>query len=488
MLRRLGRERYVAALTDHRRLLREAFGSYGGIEVEMQGDSFHFAFSYARDAVAAAADAQRALARHGWEFEPIRVRIGLHMGEPVVQDDLYAGLDVHRAARVMSAASGGQTLLSARTADLVEGELPDDLGLRLLGSYVLKDFEQPEKLTQLEIDGLENDFGAVSAPVAVEPVARGAARGRVRSIWLAIGALSLAGVSVAAYVLLSGSPATPARVHNVAVAIDPARNAVSGRTAVGSAPTRIAVGSGRAWALNSADATLTAIDTTSGKAIRTAGTAGTPADIAFAAGSLWVLDQPNTLLRLDPDNLAPTATIRFRAPPSILGAEAHVAYGDRRLWVTARERLVRIDPNRSRVERVTTVHDMGPVAAGGGHVWVAGRGFLYELDAAGRRIMRTLSCSCGGLVFYGRWLWTVDYDADVVDLIDPGTGTLTRTIPVGKGPTGIAAGFGSVWVASEDGTVDRIDPETASVAASIPVRGTPEDVATGAGRVWVVSS
>ena len=108
MLQDLGREAYVRALTEHRRLLREAFTSHGGVEVEMQGDSFHFAFPYARDAVAAAAAGQRALAEHAWESQPIKVRIGLHTGEPMQADGLYAGLDVHRAARVMSAAHGGQ--------------------------------------------------------------------------------------------------------------------------------------------------------------------------------------------------------------------------------------------------------------------------------------------------------------------------------------------------------------------------------------------
>ena len=78
----------------------------------MQGDSFHFAFTDPCEAVLAAAQAQRALAEHAWEREPIRVRIGIHTGEPLVTGHLYAGLDVHRAARVMSAGHGGQVLVS----------------------------------------------------------------------------------------------------------------------------------------------------------------------------------------------------------------------------------------------------------------------------------------------------------------------------------------------------------------------------------------
>jgi predicted ATPase/class 3 adenylate cyclase len=147
MLQELGREAYVRALTEHRRLLREAFTAHGGVEVEMQGDSFHFAFPYARDAVAAAAAGQRALAEHPWEHQPIKVRVGLHTGEPMQTDGLYAGLDVHQAARLMSAAHGDQVLLSARTADLVDGEV--DVELIDLGEHRLKDLIAPQRLYQL---------------------------------------------------------------------------------------------------------------------------------------------------------------------------------------------------------------------------------------------------------------------------------------------------------------------------------------------------
>ncbi len=158
MLQRLGRERYVRALTEHRRLLREAFTSHGGTEVEMQGDSFFYAFPFARDAVVAAAAGQRALAEHGWEAEPIRVRMGLHTGEPMQAEGSYAGLDVHRAARVMSAGAGGQVLVSQQTADLVEGELPEGVGLRYLGEHRLKDLLLPQRLYDLVVEGLPDEF------------------------------------------------------------------------------------------------------------------------------------------------------------------------------------------------------------------------------------------------------------------------------------------------------------------------------------------
>jgi class 3 adenylate cyclase len=95
LLRSLGREAYIEALGIHRRLLRERMAAHGGTEVEMQGDSFFFAFSSAREAVTAAAESQRALATHEWGTRPIRVRMGIHTGEPTVtEENLYAGLDV----------------------------------------------------------------------------------------------------------------------------------------------------------------------------------------------------------------------------------------------------------------------------------------------------------------------------------------------------------------------------------------------------------
>lgn len=138
LLQGLGEEAYVRALEHHRRLLRESFAGQGGVEVEMQGDSFHFAFTDPCDALLAAAQAQRALAEHAWEAAPIRVRIGIHTGEPLVTGRLYAGLDVHRAARVMSAGHGGQVLISERTSSVVRSRLPDGLSLRDLGQHRLR--------------------------------------------------------------------------------------------------------------------------------------------------------------------------------------------------------------------------------------------------------------------------------------------------------------------------------------------------------------
>jgi predicted ATPase/class 3 adenylate cyclase len=139
LLRELG-ERYADVLAEHNRVLREAFSRHGGLEVGAQGDSFFVAFADAGSAVAAAGDVQAALAGG-----PVRVRIGIHTGEAVVTDEGYVGIDVHRAARIMSAGHGGQVLLSESTRQLLEenGELVD------LGEHRLKDLGAPHRLFQL---------------------------------------------------------------------------------------------------------------------------------------------------------------------------------------------------------------------------------------------------------------------------------------------------------------------------------------------------
>jgi len=137
LLNELG-DAYAEALAEHRRLLRDAFGRHGGVEVDTQGDAFFVAFARAKDALTAAEEAQRAL-----EAGPITVRIGLHTGEPLVTEEGYVGIDVHRAARIAAAGHGGQVLVSQTTHDLT-GD-----GLRDLGEHRLKDLSAPERIFQL---------------------------------------------------------------------------------------------------------------------------------------------------------------------------------------------------------------------------------------------------------------------------------------------------------------------------------------------------
>ena len=158
LLKRLG-DRYAEVVAEHRRILREEFGARDGVEMDTQGDAFFFSFARARDAVAAAVAAQLRLAAHAWpDGSTLRVRMSLHTGEPVVGEEGYVGIDVVRAARICSAGHGGQVLLSATTAALVGGSLPDGVRERDLGEHQLKDIDRPERIYQLDVDGLSSSF------------------------------------------------------------------------------------------------------------------------------------------------------------------------------------------------------------------------------------------------------------------------------------------------------------------------------------------
>jgi predicted ATPase/class 3 adenylate cyclase len=139
LLHELG-ERYAENLIEHRRVLREAFLRHGGVELTEQGDGFFVVFAGANDAVAAAGEIQEALATG-----PVRVRVGIHTGEPALTTDGYVGLEVHRAARIMSAGHGGQVLLSHATRELLEPTAE----VRDLGEHRLKDLAEPQRLYQL---------------------------------------------------------------------------------------------------------------------------------------------------------------------------------------------------------------------------------------------------------------------------------------------------------------------------------------------------
>ena len=143
-------------LAEHHRLIRAAVGDGGGTEVDAQGEAFFAVFPSATDAVTTAVRLQRELTAAG-----LRVRMGLHTGQPNLASSGYVGLDVPRAARISAAAHGGQTLLSSTTRELVEDELPDGVALRDLGEHRLKDLTRPQRLSQLVIAGMANEFPAL---------------------------------------------------------------------------------------------------------------------------------------------------------------------------------------------------------------------------------------------------------------------------------------------------------------------------------------
>ena len=170
LLQQLGNN-YAEMLRECRRLLRKAFQEWHGYEVDTQGDAFFVVFERATDAILAAVASQQALKSANWPDEAIvRVRMGIHTGELQSTEEGYIGLDVHRASRIMSVAHGSQVLLSQATYELIVNQLPEELSLKDLGEYRLKDIAGITRLFQLVIPGLPTEFPPLSTPGQQRPL------------------------------------------------------------------------------------------------------------------------------------------------------------------------------------------------------------------------------------------------------------------------------------------------------------------------------
>jgi YVTN family beta-propeller protein len=462
------RERYRDVRAEHERLLRAAFEANGGQEIDTQGDSFFVAFPRARDALAAAVAGQRALAAHAWpEGVQVRVRMGIHTGEPLAAEGRYIGLGVHRAARISAAGHGGQVLISNATRELVEDDLPPDVDLRDLGEHRLKDLDRPERLFQLEIEGLAGEFPPLKtlerqpaeAPFAgreaeLAQAAEAAVRRRRflgrRPILLAAlaAAVVASAVTIPLFALGGGSAKVLERISPNAVGlIDPGTNAIVGEVPTGASPGGVAVSEGAIWVAHGSGQTVTRIDPGS-RTIRDEIPVGSgPSGIAVGAGSVWVANSlDGTVSRIDPGTNTVVDTIEVGNGPG------GIAVGLGSVWVAnaGDQTISRIDPTTGAREDAEVGIAARAVAVGAGSIWLT--------DEVGGAVLR----------------------------LDPRSLSLTKKIAVGNGPTAAAFGFGSLWVANSlDGTVSRIDVRGNIVNDLIPVGPGADDIAVGEDAVWV---
>jgi peptide/nickel transport system substrate-binding protein len=464
LLKRLG-ERYGDVLDAHRAILRAAFAESNGQEIDTQGDSFFVVFRRAKDAIAAAVEGQRRLAAHPWpDGAELRVRMGVHTGEPVVGPDRYIGLAVVRGARIMAAGHGGQILVSGATRELVEDDLGPGISLRDLSDHRLKDLDRPERLFQVVADRLANEFPPLrteEAPTAysgleeelttaAQAVVGRSPRDSRRLLMFGLGGLIVAASAAAVVVFGTGSSshAGPPAEPNSAIAMDERTGKIIGSVPVGSGPVRVAAGGGALWVANGDAGTVTRIDPVSRTTVRI-DVGSAPAGIAFGDNAVWVADGADgTLSRINAD------TNRVVAKISDLLGPRGVAFGEGAVWVaTLDDRSVtRVDAATGLVKTIPTGGTPNAIAVGAGSVWVT--------NEAGSSVLQ----------------------------ISPETGTVIKAINVGNGPGAIAVGFGSVWVANTlDGTVSRIDAKTGRAVALVVVGEGPRDITVGRDAVWVAN-
>jgi YVTN family beta-propeller protein len=503
LLKQLGGS-YGEVLADHQRILRAAFAAHGGQEVDSQGDSFFIAFRTAKDAVAAAVDAQRDLEAQTWpEGARVKVRMGLHTGEPKVGGERYVGIGVHRAARIGAAGHGGQVLLSSTTKELAEEDLPPGVSIRDLGERRLKDLDQRQRLYQLVIEGLPTEF----KPLRTLDVELKRKRRRLYAGSALIGAAAAA-VAIPIFALGQGSSGGSGVkvVPNSVAVIDPQTNTVTDDLGVGARPGEIVSGSGAVWVANLADDTVSRIDPETRRVVRAIPINVEPTGLAAGAGAIWFASAgQNSYLngfgyttirlgRIDPsfDTRAGTIELKNKAQ---WGAVGPVAAGRSSVWVTGGAGVIRVDPATGRETLTATGTGRGygialnGVTLGGGATWVS--------DEAGNRVVRidptgvlTATIPVGNapsaLAVGEGAVWVTDTGDDQVKRIDPSTNAVTTTIKVSRSPTGIAVGAGAVWVAnSGDGTVSKIDPRTNTVARTFKVGGSPTGILVANGLVWI---
>jgi peptide/nickel transport system substrate-binding protein len=462
------RERYGEVLEEHQRILRETFAAHGGREIDTQGDSFFVAFRRAKDAVAAAVDGQRRLAEHDWpDGAELRVRMGVHTGEPSAAGERYVGLGVHRAARISAAGHGGQVLVSQATRELLRDDPLPDVTLRDLGEHQLKDLDEPERLFQLIAPGLDESFPPLKtaapalfegredelAEAAVEEIARWRRPGRRTLIAATFGA---AVIGVVAGVLLTqggGSTASASVQPNSVGVINPSSGRVATTFSAGASPGGVAVGEGATWVTNPDANTVQRINAGSNAPNQTYQVGGGPVGVAVGHGSVWVANGlDGTVSRIDPTSPLPAQTI-------------HVGNGP-----------------------------IG-MAYGAGRVWVANSvdGTVSEIKPTSSESPRTHAAVPGatGVVFAFQRVWVVSPSTGTVVSLDPGSGKIEDTVHVGVDPVAIAAGDHAIWVANRDnGTVTKIAPQSPTQAYAkdvVTVGGAPISIATVPGGVWVAN-
>jgi YVTN family beta-propeller protein len=453
LLQQLGTQAFTELVVAHRDALRAAFSEHGGQEIGTEGDSFFVVFRRAGDAVAAAVEAQRRLLElKAPDGAVVRVRMGMHTGEPAVSAEGYHGLGVHRAARISSLGHGGQILLSGTTGAVVAEELDGALALRDLGEHRLKDFEQPEHVFEVRYPGAPEaspPLKSVAAQKADLPFARRLARSRPRpGVLVAMAAAAL--LAVAAIVFALGHDTGPDRITADSVAVLTADGLeLAAAIPMRAPPGEIAVGEGSIWVSNADEGTVSRIDAKSRTVVQTIDVGNGPAGIAVGSGFVWVANSlDGTVSRIDPRQRGGRAQQTIRVGNQPVG----VAAGEGAVWVanTADKTLSRIDPETGRPGRpISAVDGADVLAVGRSGVWVASRA------------------------------------TDTVTQLDPRTGGEIQRFNVGHGPSALAVTDDAAWVTTEfDGTLYRLDPERGG-ARSTPVGASPRGVAAGTRTVRV---
>lgn len=316
-------------------------------------------------------------------------------------------------------------------------------------------------------------------------------------MWLALVGAALVVVAVAALVIVatvdSGTSSASAVAPNSVGRIDAATDElVAAIATTGTAPGAIVWAEGSLWVANTVSRTVARIDPGTNRVVQTVPSSGAPTDLAAGDGMVWVLNGlDGTVLAIDPRTNEVTGTT------DVAVGSAGIAVGAGAVWVTEAfdATVLRIDPETRQVVERIHLGEPGTVspqaiALDDDSLWVADglNPRLLEVDTATGEVVATpglLAVPTEIAVGAHGTVWVTSCDADLVSVLDPET-LQTTTVSVDRGPTGVAAGDGWVWVvASRDWTVARIDAESERVVATIRTGPIPDELAIGGGSIWV---
>ena len=454
LLKRLGRDGYESVLAEHARVLRAAVSAHGGRVVDTQGDSLFCVFGSAREALSAALDAQRELAAIEWpEQVTVRVRMGLHSGEPKASGQGYVGIGVHRAARVGAAAHGGQVLLSETARALAADDLPAGVSLRDLGVHRLKDIDEPVRLYQVVATGLQERF----PPLRTLP--NTSSRRRVGLLVAA--ALVVCGAVAGVLIATRSASAKPVRlVANSIAVLDSKTGKPVGDVPLGFSPTDVGATGTRIWVLNRSARTATGIDPSTLKVVQTVGLDGDPDSQYATGGSEWVA-YPGGVDEIDSSGATKISLWKASATThSGLDGTPCLAYvtGDgRTVWVSHGQNVAIIDATSGNVLRTLRL----PTA----------KGYPPGL-------------TCYGLRYSGGQLVAIrnpDQSVGTVDLTSRSYTPIATNPSINTQQNGTsanwAAGFGSYWLGSSTvntktgeqvNNLTGLDPRSGEVTNRIP--------------------
>ena len=337
------------------------------------------------------------------------------------------------------------------------------------------------------VDAARTALGLRLSPLAASRRGR---RVGGRFLYAGSALLILAAVALGLVLALDSRGALVAPANSLAL-VDPVSLELVRAIPVGNTPTDVAVSADWVWVLNSNDGlgTISRIDSRTRAVRSTFSVGGTPRNVLAAFGSLWVGTVEGQVFRVDPgsDLVESTWTLPGTGEESAFAFDqgaGWLAVGAGAVWAGSHRAISRIDPGTSQLRRHES-EAWGPMAFGFGSLWILGRE-LHRLSATTLRPEATIELA-GGYVDlttgFGS-VWVADDEGRTILRIDARENVVTRTYDAAGHPLGVAIGTGAVWSASDEGIVARIDPETDEVT-EIRVGGAPRMVATGRGTVWV---